>query len=189
MSALAELSVWTLAIAIFLLRIVDVTMGTVRTLAIVSGRMRTAMALGFVEVLIWIVVVSQVIARVHETPILAVAYAAGFASGNAVGIFIEKRLAFGTAVLRIVSPNNGGAVAEALRELGQVVTTFEGHGRDGPVTLIYASCPRRRVRRLIATAHRIDPTMFYVVERADAWGYGRDVVPMPTGWRAVLKMK
>ncbi|MEK7703585.1 MAG: DUF5698 domain-containing protein [Myxococcota bacterium] len=189
MNALAHLPIWGLALAIFFLRIVDVSMGTVRTLAIVAGRMRTAMALGFCEVLIWIVVVSHVIARVHESPIVAVAFAAGFASGNAVGIYLEKRMAFGNAVLRIVSMHNGDAVAETLRGLGQVVTTFEGQGRDGPVKLIYASCARKRVRRLIASARAIDPTMFYVVERADSWGYGRDVEAMPTGWRATWKKK
>jgi len=187
--SIAELPIWALSVAIFFLRIVDVSLGTVRTLAIVSGRLRTAVALGFFEVLLWVLVVSQVIVRVHESPIVAVAFAAGFASGNAVGIFLEKRLAFGDAVLRIVSSRSGEEVARALRALGQVVTTFSGQGRDGPVLLIYASCPRKRLGRLIATAHAIDPTLFYVVERADALGYGRDVIAMPTGWRAILKKK
>ena len=178
-----------LAGVIFALRTVDVSVGTVRTLAIVSGKVRTAVVLGFFEVLIWILVVSQVVRQIENNPWLAIAFAGGFASGNALGIFIEKRLAFGSNVLRILSSDSGTDIAEALRTMGQAVTTFEGRGREGPVMLIYVISPRARAPALIAAARSIDPNLVYVTERAENWSLSRTVIAQPTGWRAFWKKK
>lgn len=189
MTFISTLPLSLLVVFVFLLRVADVSLGTIRTIAIVGGRIKMAVVLGFLEVLIWISVISQVIARIHESPLVALAFAGGFATGNAVGIFLERRLAFGDAVVSIISVAGGVAVAEALRDSGQVVTTFAGEGRDGPVTLLYALCPRRRVPELMSRARAVDPQAFFAVERADSWSIGRREVAHPTGWRATAKKK
>ena len=74
--------VWGLAIAIFLLRIVDVSVGTIRTIAVVNGRIKISVLLGFIEVLIWITVVSQVIARVKESPFILLAPTEGWSGAG-----------------------------------------------------------------------------------------------------------
>ena len=79
-------------ILIFAARIVDVSLGTIRTICVVNGRRHVALVLGFFEILVWIFAVSKVIGDLQH-PVLAVAYALGFATGNFVGITIEKRLA------------------------------------------------------------------------------------------------
>ncbi|MEW6074643.1 MAG: DUF5698 domain-containing protein [Planctomycetota bacterium] len=183
MEFLSELPVWLLGGAIFLLRIGDVSLGTVRTLAIVEGRITSSMVLGFFEVLIWIVAVSQVVARLDESAVLPLFYAGGFAAGNGVGIVLERRLALGTAVLRIISQTTGERVATVLRDAGQAVTTFAGAGRNGSVTLLYVTCPRSRLAANLALATREDPSLFYVVERAHATGYGRRAVADRAGRR------
>lgn len=76
---------------IFLSRIVDVSLGTVRIILVSKGIRIQASILGFFEVLIWIVVVAQVLAYV-SSPIYYVAFAAGFASGNYAGMILEKSL-------------------------------------------------------------------------------------------------
>ena len=189
MDILTTLPIWQLALLIFLLRVVDVGMGTIRTLAIVEGIPKLPIILGFFEILIWVIAVSQVVTRIGESWILAIAYAGGFACGNAVGIFLEKRFAFGGAVLRIISSENGHDIARNLRSHGQILTTFDGEGRDSPVTMIYLSCQRRKLKSLILSARAIDPDLFYVVERANDWGRGRQVTSHPTGWRSISKKK
>ena len=87
-----DLPAWALAGTIFLLRIIDVSLGTMRTITVVNGRLRLSVALGFFEVLVWVTAVSQVILRLRDHPILVLAYAAGFAAGNAVGILLERKL-------------------------------------------------------------------------------------------------
>jgi len=187
MDILSSLPVWALALLIFGLRIVDVSMGTVRTLTVVSGRVRLSVILGFFEVLVWVVAISQVLAVAGREPLLLLAYAGGFAAGNAVGIWIERRLALGHRVLRIISLQRGEEIAERLRERGLPVTTFRGEGRDGPRTLLYLLAERRRVPGVIAAAREIDPDMFYVVEPVSEV---RELpLPRATGWRSPLKMK
>jgi len=179
---------WGLALLIFGLRIVDVSLGTLRTISVVEGRLRLSVALGFFEVLIWITAVSQVIGGIKNNPLLLVAYAAGFAAGNAMGITLERRLAMGTSVVRIISMELGPEVAERLRALGQLVTTFVGEGSRGPRTLIYATCPRREVHRLIDAARAVDPRLFYVVERVSE-SSSLGALPHGSGWRSPFKKK
>jgi uncharacterized protein YebE (UPF0316 family) len=193
MEWVASIPVWLLCIVIFVLRICDVTLGTVRTVAIVKGRITVAAFLGFFEVLIWILAVSQVITRINESMFLALAFAGGFATGNAVGILIERKLAMGTAVIRIISTTHGTEIARAIREDGHDVAVFEGEGADGAVTLVYAVAPRRQTRRMLQRARSIDPSLLYVSEPAHESFQGATLrlrpVPHATGWRAVFKKK
>ena len=136
-----SLSIIQLIFITYFMRICDVSLNTIKTISVVQGRIAMAVVLGFFEVLIWVTVVSQVITRLGDYPILGVAYAAGYATGNAVGIVIDRFMALGTSVVRFISQHQGYSVADALRSSGQPVTTFDGEGRDGHCLLMYAICP------------------------------------------------
>jgi uncharacterized protein YebE (UPF0316 family) len=189
----ATIPLWTLCLMIFALRVCDVTLGTIRTVAIVKGFVSTAVILGFFELLVWVLAISQVISRLDESWFLAISYAGGFATGNAVGIMVERKLAMGTSVVRFMTANHGEAVANALRSDGHEVTTFHGEGSRGPVTLVYAVAPRKQLRSMIRTAQRHDPDIFWISEPAHESSGEPSVrlrpVPHPTGWRAVFKKK
>ena len=90
-------SILLTGILIFFARIVDVALGTLRTIVTVQGRTVNAFFLGIAEVIIWILVVSTVVHQIKETPVLIVFYALGFASGNVVGILVERKLEIGRA--------------------------------------------------------------------------------------------
>jgi uncharacterized protein YebE (UPF0316 family) len=187
MNTLIDLPPLVLAILIFLSRMTDVSLGTMRTIAVVQARIPLAMVLGFIEVTIWVLAVSQVISRLGDLPILTVAYAGGFAAGNALGITLERRLAIGSAAIRVIS-RHGRALAVELNRLGHVVASIDGESPEGPQTLVYATCARRDLPSIIDRARAIDPELFYVVER---FAETSRLVPVPptTGWRAVLKKK
>lgn len=193
MEWIAAIPVWALCMLIFVLRVCDVTLGTIRTVSIVKGRVSLAVVLGFFEVMIWVVAVSQVIVRLHESWLLPLSYAGGFAAGNAVGILVERRLALGTSVVRMLSAERGDDIARALRAAGLSVATFAGVGPDGPITLVYAVAPRRQTSRMLRTAQAIDPDLLYVSEPAHESNTGVQLrlrpVPNPTGWRSALKKK
>ncbi len=193
MEWVASVPVWLLCAVIFVLRICDVTLGTIRTVSIVKGRITVAAFLGFFEVLIWILAVSQVISRINESVFLALAFAGGFAAGNAVGILVERKLAMGTAVVRIISTTHGTEIARAIREDGRDVAVFDGEGVDGAVTLVYAVAPRRQTRQMLQRARSIDPSLVYVSEPAHESFQGAALRLRPvahaTGWRAVFKKK
>jgi uncharacterized protein YebE (UPF0316 family) len=185
------LPIWGVALAVFALRICDVSLGTLRTIAVVQGKMVLSVGLGFFEVLIWIAGVSSVMSNIGRYPILAVAYAAGFAAGNGAGILLERAIALGSVALTIISPGEGHTIADHLRAEGQRLTTFAGEGRDGPVTLIYPPCPRGGLRGVLDSARRVDPRLFNPVEPLRVWRLdaGRRPLPHATGWRAALKLK
>lgn len=143
-------------------RIVDVSLGTIRTIFVINGRRGVAFALGFVEVLVWVTVVSRVIANLNH-PVLAVAYALGYALGCYVGMTVERWFAFGDQAVRIFT-RPGVELATRLRGEGFRVTTFAGQGRDGEVQLLYVQTSRRQVYDVIAEARQLDPTCFYVIE-------------------------
>lgn len=148
---------------IFLLRIGDVSVATLRLLYAVRGRKLIAAALGFFEILIWIVAVSAVV-RNFGSPLLVIGYAAGFAAGNFVGITIEEKLALGLAEVRVISRTAGVEIAEALRSLGFGVTEMLGQGREGRVEILHTIVKRRSLKRLTNEVERWDPDAFVVVE-------------------------
>jgi len=185
-SLLSGLSPWAVAALIFVLRVCDVSLGTMRTIAVVDGRTRVAVVLGFFEVLIWVTALSEVIARIHDNYWLAFAFAGGFAMGNAVGIAAEKRLAYGSCVVRFISQAKGEAVAAAIRPIGRMVTVFRSD--DSENRLVYAICARRALPALLSAARTADPAVFHAVER---FPLTSEATPLfhPTGWRAVMKKK
>lgn len=178
-----------LPLAIFLARITDVSLGTVRTIAVVKGRILIASLLGFVEVLIWVIAVSNVVNSLSH-PINLVAWAAGFAVGNAVGIYIERKLALGDVVMRVISRGQGTEIAEKLRNLGQRVTEFEGRGRSGPVQLLYLVMDRVDGQRIERIARTMDPDCVVVTEDVRHANIKlRPMMTPSTDWRSVLKRK
>lgn len=200
MEHLVDLPTWLGATVVFGLRIVDVSLGTVRTIAVVQGKPKLSLVLGFFEVLIWMTSVSQVLYGVRSNPVLLIAYAGGFAAGNAAGIQIERLLAWGTVEVRIISTGWADEIANALRRDGWRLTTFQGEGRDGPQKLVYAICPRRKMRKFLAVAKSVDSNVMYSInavressEETDTACFALPsfsrVLPHPTGWRAAFKMK
>jgi uncharacterized protein YebE (UPF0316 family) len=181
------LPVWALATLIFVLRVADVSLGTMRTIVVVHGRVRLSVALGFLEVLIWITAISQVILGLKESPVLVLAYAGGFAAGNAVGIVLERRLALGQCVLRVIS-NEGEQVSRILSSLGCVRGVFRSEADGPPTRLVFATLARSDLPEAVRRVKAVDPNVFYVVDRFSQTN-GRTPLPHATGWRGILKMK
>ncbi len=185
-----DYGILTTGMLVFCARICDVSLGTVRTLVTVQGRGVIAFFLAIFEILIWIIVVSTVVQRVSAQPILAVFYALGFATGNMVGIAVERKIALGFMILRVFTRTAGRPMADRLRALGQPVTVFRGEGMRGPVDELYIACRRRDVKRLLTVVGEEDPDAFYITEMArDVRKAIRPLAVEFTGWRAVFKRK
>jgi uncharacterized protein YebE (UPF0316 family) len=152
-----------LPIIVFFARITDVTLGTLRIIFTSRGKRNIAPFLGFAEVFIWIVVVSQVIKNVHSVTAY-IGYAAGFAAGTYIGMKIEERLAIGILILRIILPKGGEEMAARLRDLGYGVTVVNGEGASGPVKLLYAVIQRKELKTVADIIHHENPKAFFTVE-------------------------
>lgn len=146
-------------VIIFALRIADVSLGTLRTVYIMQGRKLLASVIGFVEVLIWIFAISQVIGAINDW-VLMVAYAGGFAAGTWVGLWLESRFAIGFAQVRIISRDKGEEIAEHLWQEDFGATVVKGHGRAGQIDLVFSIMPRRLLSRCLEIANAIDGHSF-----------------------------
>lgn len=160
-----------LPLIVFGTRVLDVTLGTMRIIFLSRGRKLLAPLLGFVEVLIWITVVSQIVGGAQNI-VAYVAYAAGFAVGNYVGMVIEDRMAIGTLVIRIILSRDGQKLIENLREAGFGVTHVDGHGASGPVSLVYTVVMRRELARVVDIIHTTTPKTFFTVEELRSFQQG-----------------
>lgn len=152
-----------LPLIVFLARLTDVTLGTIRIVFVSRGKKHLAPLLGFMEVFIWITVVSQIVRGAHNL-VAYLAYAAGFAVGNYVGMLIEERLAIGTLVIRVFLPKDGTLLGDRLHMEGYGVTYVNGQGSSGPVTLIYTVVMRKELAHVISLIEEIYPKAFFTVE-------------------------
>lgn len=152
------------ALLIFFLRILDVSVGTVRVIYTIRGHRVVAASLGFFESLVWIYAISRLIATVGQSPVNMLAWAIGFSTGTALGITLEQWIASGSVLVRIISLDKSSELRARLREIGFGVTSINGEGRLGPVLILFVLSPRKRVKQVIAEIERIDPEAFVTVE-------------------------
>jgi uncharacterized protein YebE (UPF0316 family) len=175
---------------IFVARIGDVSIGTVRTIVTVQGRSVLAFFLAIFELLIWITVASTVIHKMKDQPILALFYAFGYATGNVAGIAVERKIALGITVLRVFTRTAGKQLTDRIRNMGQPVTIFRGEGMRGPVDELYIACRRRHLKKMLDVVKEEDPDAFYITEMArDIRKAVRPSHFQFTGWRSVFKRK
>ena len=151
------------ALLIFSLRIVDVSLDTMRVLFAIRGKREIAGVLGFFMALTWIFAAGN--AMKHLDSILHVlGYAAGYATGTMVGITIERLVAYGLANVRIISRHGGVEIAEALRDRGYGVTEQGAYGREGNVEIVSSVVQRAHMAEVLAIVDRFDPNAFVTVE-------------------------
>jgi uncharacterized protein YebE (UPF0316 family) len=162
------------AVLIFILRLIDVSLGTIRMIMTVRGRRAWATMIGFVEISIWIIAVSQVISNLDSIwKILA--YSSGFATGTLVGMWLEDRLALGDVSVYVISRENGSEIAHHVRKAHYGATELPAHGHTGPVTMVGIVTPRKRLHELLHLVNIIDAGAFVTVDdkRQVLRGYGR----------------
>lgn len=152
-----------LPLIIFVARIFDVSLGTLRIIFVSRGKRNLAPILGFFEVLIWIVVISQLVQNL-ESATAYIGYAAGFAAGNYIGMWLEDKLALGTYIMRLITAEEVEDLVNRLREDGFGVTRVEGEGKLGKVHLVYTFVKRRDVEEVLALIHEIKPNAFVSME-------------------------
>ncbi len=163
MIELLQAHTWALLIAVFLSRVADQTLDTFRTISIFRGYRFLAALMGFFTVLIWINVAGQVISNIHSNWYLTVVYAAGFAAGQATGLWLESRIALGHQLVRIWSRRDVN-IAEKLWEHNYAMTEIEGKSRGGPIDVVFVVVRRNRVSELCDLINQLDPKAFYTVE-------------------------
>lgn len=159
-----------IALLIFLARVVDVSLGTLRHAMIIRGKRLPTFFIAFGESIVWVYAVSKVLENVTD-PFTALAFAGGFASGTFVGMSIEKFIKLGEQIVRVFTVS-GDAIADVLRTNGYRVTIIDGRGRDGLVNILFVQVKRKKAANILKTAREIDPSCYVVVDDISEATYG-----------------
>ncbi len=152
-----------LPIFIFVARIFDVTLGTLRIIFVTKGMRKVAPLVGFFEVFIWLIAISRIMQDLDNW-ICYVAYAAGFATGNFVGMYIEERLAIGHEMIRVITRRDASTLIEILRTKGYGVTSVKAEGIEGEVGIIYIIARRSMIQEVLDEINLFNPRALYTVE-------------------------
>ena len=148
---------------IFLLRIGDVTLGTLRIVYVSRGMKTLSVAFAFFEVLIWLFAVGQILNHLDH-PAGYFAFAAGYATGNYVGIWVEEKLSLGCLMLRVFTCQGSEALATRLREAGFGVTRVNACGSEGPAELLLTVLRRKDCDQALRLLRTYAPRAFYTLE-------------------------
>ena len=144
---------------IFMLRLVDMCLDTLRMLFVVRGQRVIVWILGVITSIIYIVAISNVLTGANH-PFTILCYGVGYATGNVLGMRIEERLAIGYRQITIVSQTKGSEITAALRERGYGVTEVEGQGMNGTVDVVNTAVKRKQAKDVRKIIHEIDENAF-----------------------------
>ncbi|CAN5901599.1 DUF2179 domain-containing protein [soil metagenome] len=150
-------------VLIFLARLVDVSLGTLRIVFVSKGNKNLAPLLGFVEVLIWLVAIGQVMQNLDNF-VSYLAWAGGFAVGNFIGLRIEEKLAIGQMVVRVITVEPATELIENLKGKGYRLTCVDAYGTRGKVNLLFMIIRRRDLDYIRGLIRLYNPNAFYSIE-------------------------
>lgn len=148
---------------IFLARIMDVSIGTLRIMFVARGHKLIAPLFGFFEVLIWLAALTKIMQNLSN-PMTYFAYGMGFAAGTYIGITIEEKLAMGTCIIRIITRTKADQLVSALRSEGYGVTSLDAMGNGGKVAILYSIIKRADIPHFTELIQTYNPNAFYSIE-------------------------
>lgn len=160
----SDMYLWIiLPLLIFLARVLDVSMGTIRFIYISRGLRSLAPIIGFFEVLIWLLAIGQIMQNLDNI-FCYIAYGGGFATGTFVGMYIEEKLSIGNVGVRVITRKDAPELIEYFETINLGVTTVDAQGTRGDVKIIYTIIPRHDLKKVIGIIKKFNPKAFYTIE-------------------------
>ncbi len=180
----ATFSYFLLPLLIFLARITDVSINTIRIIYVLGGRRVTATMLGFFESFIWLMAIRQIFEHLDNW-ICYVAYPAGFALGIFVGMIIEERIAYGKVIVRIITRRDVKDLIQYLNTQQNRYTHVDAEGPDGHENLVFTVIEREHLDGLLHHLKVILPSAFYTVEKVNRAAESGAIVEETRSWRLI----
>ncbi len=148
---------------IFLARISDQSIGTLRLIFISKGFRRIAPLIGFFESLIWLLAIREILNHL-DNYMCFFAYASGFATGNYIGMLLEEKISIGTVIVRIIPRHETIELLNYLRENNYGFTMVDAEGSKGKVKIIFCVIKRKDLEHFITLVKSFNPNAFYSIE-------------------------
>lgn len=154
-----------LCIKIFLVRILDVSLGTMRTIVTIKGKALIASLIGFFEVLVWFLVVREALNTDIDSIWVAVSYASGFATGTYIGSFLSNKFIKGTFGVQVILSDSNNKIVDIIRKEGYAVSVIDvkGQVQDKDKYMLFIEIDKRRFNHLRDLIKKLDEKAFIVV--------------------------
>jgi uncharacterized protein YebE (UPF0316 family) len=152
-----------LPLLVFLAELCVVTIGTIKIIFVARGMKVLTPLLGFFEVSIWLFAISQILQNLSDLG-LSFAFAGGFTAGNFLGVLIEKKLALGSVVVRVITARNVTDLLAGLHAAEYGVTTIDAQGATGPVKIVFTIVRRKELDSVVGIIKGFDANAFYSVD-------------------------
>lgn len=154
-----------LLLKIFFVRIVDVSLGTFRTILTVKGKRQYASMIGFIEVLIWFMIVREALNTDAGGIIVGIAYASGFSVGTYIGGLLSDKFISGTLSVQIILSNNDKSIVDRIRKEGFAVSVTNVYGQDNKKEkyMLFMEINKKSYEKLKELINELDPKAFTVV--------------------------
>lgn len=160
----SDLFTWVvLPILIFAARVLDVSIGTMRLIFVSKGFKIIAPLLGFFEVIIWLLAISQIMQHLNNA-LCYLAYGLGFATGNFIGILLEEKMSIGSVLLRVIPKKDVIDLLSLLRANNFAVSTVDIEGMTGSVKMLFSIIKRKDIKEYISIVNSHNPNAFYTIE-------------------------
>lgn len=157
-------------------KIIEISIQSLKTCMMVKGQRLSAAGLGFIECLIWGLVISTIIGTLGDNLILLLFYCIGYAAGLFIGSTIENKIALGTSNLELIaSDDSTKKITAYLKEQDRGYTVFEGHGSKDKMNMIFIVLSRKETPSVLKDIRRVcDGKVFVVASDVSkyAGGYG-----------------
>jgi|SRR5680860_115475 len=168
---------------IFIARICDVSIGTIRIVMVAKGQKIWAPILGFFEVLIWLLAISRIFENLDNW-LCYLAFGLGFATGNYIGLKLEEKLAMGIVKIQIITRKPANLLIENLTAAGYGLTHHEAQGSNENVSIIYSIIKRNEIQKLEEIVKTTNPKAFYSIEDVKSVSHGLiPINPATRRWR------
>lgn len=160
-----------LPLMIAIARIMDVSVGTIRLIFVSRGYKHLAPALGFIEVIIWLLAIGQIMQQLDNF-MSYIGYGAGFAMGNYIGIILVEKMSIGTVVVRIIPKKDITNLLNHLREANYGVTVVDAVGKNGSVQMLFSIVKRKNLAEMLTIINQHNPNAFYTIEEVQTVNEG-----------------
>ena len=159
---------FSLPLIIFIARVVETTMETLRLLYIGKGHRYLASGIGTVKIGIWVLATGLVLTNLENIPAI-LAYMAGYGIGTLLGMTVESWIGLGTAIVRIFSVRDPDPLVRHLGSMGYGTTRLNGSGRFVPaVAVLLCIVPRKELPRLLGTLRDDYPDVLFTTEEVSS---------------------
>lgn len=157
------MALFLMCVKIFFARLIDVSLGTFRTINTVKGRDLAASLIGIVEITVWFLVVKEALNTDNNSIWIVFSYALGFSVGTYIGGKISKIFIKSNLEVQVVLSNKNDKIVEKIREEGYGVTVIEVKGNNDSKYMLYIQIRNNSLEKLKNIVRKLDNKAFIVV--------------------------